>query len=226
MSNQSYQSNDIILPVKSFIPFVLEQLASCFACITNMFSIIIIISIKYKTQLFKYILVISLTSFAYSILWTITDLLELFLPDCYTKFVILIIMNEYFITCLAMMIVFIDVYISLQRLLILMNKTWLDKVSFTKSIIFFLALMLLYYLPIFAEFKIAPVDNSTYTLESTEYARSDLGITIRLILTSFRVMCLIIVLPFINICSSLVLKRHLNKKMKIKLKPSKILKKK
>lgn len=226
MLNQSYHKNHIVYPIRSFIPFLLNQLASSFAGILNLFSMIIILRIKETIQLFKYILVISSISFFYSILWIISDLIELFSPDTYSKFIFLIIVEEYLVSCLAMFIIFIDVYLALQRLFLLMNTTWLDKVSFNKSIIFFSALMLLYYLPVLAEFKISPVGNTTFTLERSEYARSRFGISIRLILTIFRVLCLILILPVINICTFLILRKHLRKKLKIQSKSSRVLKSK
>lgn len=126
---------------------------------------------------------------------------------------------EYFTSCLAIYCILIEIYISIKRYLLIINKRILERLSNGLVILVLGVISLIYYAPILFIYKIESyqvvVNNQTqtyYTTMSSYFGQTEIGKLIPTILSSVRAILVTIVLLIINIVSSLAFKRHMEKK--------------
>lgn len=197
--------------------FALKTCASMLAALTNLINIFVFSRMKLKNDILKYSLVISIADLLYSLIIIEISLVQFFYQALNQQVIKLIngkFLDEYFTSCVAIFILLIDVYISLQRYLIVTNKyTWYMKsVSFKASLMMILMLSLIYYLPSLALFRVEHICGGVYILDSTEFGRTTFGVVVRIVLNMGRILLLICVLPVMNIFIWIQLKRAMKKK--------------
>ena len=126
---------------------------------------------------------------------------------------------EYFTSCLAICCILIEIYISMKRYLLIINKRFLERLSNGLVIVMIAIISLIYYVPILFIYKIVPyqvvVNNQNQTYYSTlssDFGMTGFGKLIPTILSSVRTILVTIVLLVINIISSIAFKKHMKKK--------------
>lgn len=128
-----------------------------------------------------------------------------------------LVFDDYLTSCFAITNIFIELFLSLQRLFMITNKTFLQNLNPNKVLIFLCVIGLVYYIPVLFVRKIVKFDlsfaNKTgYGLEQTDFGKSDLGRTFPVILSTIRLVIASIVLFSINVVSLIKFKNHINKK--------------
>lgn len=199
------------------IDFALKTSASMLAALTNLINISVFSRMKLKNDVLKYSLVISIADLLYSSIIIEISLVQFFGQALNHQAINLIngkLLDEYFTSCIAIFILLIDVYISLQRYFLVTNKyTWhMKSVPFEASLMMILMLSLIFYLPSLALFRVEHICGDVYILDSTEFGRTTFGVVIRIVLNTGRILLLICVLPVINIFIWIQLKRAMKKK--------------
>lgn len=201
--------------------FVLKTSASVLAALTNLINIFVFSRMKLKNDVLKYSLVISIADLLYSLIITEISLVQFFGDDLNQQAIKLLnekFFDEYFTSCIAIFILLIDVYISLQRYFIVSNKYiwYMNCVPFKASFTVILMLSFAYYLPSLTLFRVKHICSDVYMLDLTEFGQTTFGVVIRIVLNMGRILLLICVLPIINIFIWLQLKRAMKKKKMLK----------
>jgi hypothetical protein len=134
-----------------------------FGVITNLINIIIFSNKKFRDKTFTYLLYHSISEFVYLSLVCVTTIpycasycSDLFKSSLLSKLIILYI-DSYFTSCLAIFAIFIEITISFQRYLVVSNSTFCGLIkngSPHKISIFLFIISIVYYLPVLIFFRI------------------------------------------------------------------------
>ena len=197
---------------------IFEILACFFGLITNSLSVLVFYKAKFKDISFKYMFV---TSFCDLIYLALTLIAEIFVDFertdesnfSYFQKMYLIWIDDYFTSCLALFCIQIDIVLSLQRYLILLNKSFCHKISYKIIMVVLFIVSLIYYLPVvFFKDIISKYSNET---NSTQYqaVKNQLGSSLFgnmsvILMSAFRFFLGIIVLTLINILNSCEFKKR------------------
>lgn len=141
----------------------------------------------------------------------------------------IILIDDYFTSCLAIFSILIEIVLSLQRYLILINKATFQKISHKWIICILFLISLLYYLPMLfrkniLSTKINYLTNGTvfvrtsYSIINTDFGSSPAGKTVPIVLTIIRIFLGTFLLTFVNIINTFKFRKRFNKRMQIKLK--------
>ncbi len=215
-SNFTLNSNCTEAPREPVFEFTLKTTASILAVLSNTINIVVFSRMKLKNDVLKYSLVISLADLLYSLIITEISFVQFYGQSASIQRVSKLMnekfLDEYFTSCIAIFILLVDAYISLQRYFIVTNRhIWIMKwAPFKMSLMFLLVVSLLYYLPSLALFRVEQVCENTFTLGSTEFGKTVFGAVIRIALNTGRILLLICVLPVLNIFIWIQLKKTMD----------------
>lgn len=92
-----------------------------------------------------------------------------------------------------------DLYFSIQRCMIVINKNFLKMLSFTRLILILNFISLVYYLPFLWLYEIELTKDNGYIMKINNFGNSQFGRIIAITLTSIRLVILIVFIPSINI---------------------------
>lgn len=191
-----------------FIFLICYEVASGFAIISNSMIIFTLFFMTLKHITLKYMLVISISDLLWSSCAFFYTLYEYYYGnDYFTKLFLAFIIDEYFTSVLAILVILCNIYIAMDRLLNTMTKTWFQKISFKISLAILLVTSLLYYAPVFSLYKVDEVAPAEYALHITHFAMTDFGSRIAKIQTYTRIGLLLGFLPITNVCIGLQLRR-------------------
>lgn len=194
----------------------LEYLPHLFVClfgiVTNSISILVFTNSQIKEPIFKYMLAISISDLIYCSLlcFESMSLCDTCFSETYFKEFFRLYVLEYFCGCLAIFIILIDLAISTERSMIVVNKECLKKISIKLVLLTFSIISLLYYSPILFSFTIKLKDG-TYGFVINDFGRL-VGEKIIIGLQSMRIIFSIILIPCINMNSAWRLKRLFKKR--------------
>lgn len=180
---------------------------------------------------------LSNSSYKFMLANTLNNLLYLFLVMCYhiyfivtifvdeNRFVFLIVhiaIMEYLTSCMAIFNLLIQIYLTLQRIFLVLNKSYLQNTNTLLPILIISFVSLMYYVPILFIQKVA---TNTMTLANetssqiekisivpTKFGSTELGKSVRIILSSGRIFLATILLSVVNIVCYFVYRRFLAKK--------------
>lgn len=200
------------------------------ACVTNLINLIIFRNPKLNDQTYKFLLVIAFNDFAYSCQLMLLQLGKLCVTgSCApnTKYAVLllhIVCFEYTTSCLAIMNIFIELYMTVQRLSMVKNKKFMESISFRKIIIFLTIISFVYYSPVLFLTKIDTIyiKNSTmpqdYSLKLSSFGNSSIGRLIPTVLSLIRIFLVTVVLFVLNVITIISFKKYFAKKTVLRLK--------
>lgn len=192
-------------------------------------NIAVFIRLRDKDPIYKFLLLASVLDLLYLGFLAITNLFNCGTPcasinsTLLAKLYILLI-DDYLSSSIAFNNVLVEIFLSLQRLYIIMNKRfWVDERRF-KSVVIALALFALafYYPVIFLKRIIVRSSSSNehandvvYAFVSTEFGKSEVGKAVPSILSGIRIFLATICLFVINAITFIMFKKHLRKKQRL-----------
>lgn len=202
-----------------------------FGSITNLINAIIFRNKEFKDNVFKYLLINSISEFIYLFILNLTvfsycgsfcgpNIRESF----YAKFILLYI-DIYITSCLAMFSIFIELTVSLQRLLVVSNLNICKIIKqgspyLVMSIL--LIISLITYLPFIITQKISRISFSNETTENTNYyeikkiIKSNFNSYYGVFITVFRGPVCTFFLTIINLRTLIKFKKQMQRKQLIK----------
>lgn len=128
-----------------------------------------------------------------------------------------IAIDNYLTSCLAVYSVLIELFLSIDRLLILSNRLMLVNVSLRHAIICIALISLLFYLPVLflQRIELTGDNEDGSILVTTSFGQTDFGKIIPTLLTVVRLFLILVCLFSINIVTLVKFKRYVSKKTKI-----------
>jgi hypothetical protein len=219
---------------------VIRIIQSLLGMLTSFVCICIFIQkpiLKSKSSTFKYLLAMSANDFVYMLCLIVWIILSKFtciinknmhtphgLECSHFTLVYHIFISSYLTSAMALFDILLEIYLTLDRLFVIMNKKFPFKCSTTMSLIASLATFsLIFYSPILFLNRIAIIQNEEkYSiLEYTEFGKSKLGKSVPIILSLFRFFLVSIVLLILNVITIVEFKFfHTKKNCIIKSAPS------
>lgn len=212
--------------------FYLRPFICIFGLLSNIVnSIIFYFSPKLKHSTYRLMLVISIVDIFYlSILLTST-----FISDCrqycihmryrYNVKQFELYAEDYFSSCLALFVIFIEIMLSTKRYLIMSNSRKFRS-EFYNNITLAMAFLvsLIYYIPVIYVKEIieSPMDfeknnnRTAFILIKSSFGKSNVGKAIPVILASIRLVLATILLSAINVLTTLRFKYRIKHKGKVK----------
>lgn len=201
------------------ITFIHEPIICLFGLVTNLFNILIFFKLKDQDKSFKYMLIISINDFLHLALnvYAFTFYCNNFyLNQTYSAQIFRLFIKDYLVKCSAVFTILIDIFLSLERYMVLLNKKYLTRNSHHNILlIILLFISLLYYFPVLFLVDIKPIEtmNSTnqnfegYTLKNNHFG-SLYGEMIQIFLTSFRTFLFMIVISAFNLMNAYELRQR------------------
>ncbi len=196
------------------LSFYLSLIVSIFGVVTNLLNIFVFLSNRanMKHQIFTFMLAISSVDLAYCALltyksWSTCEICQLY--TVYFTQLYTIIVFDYITSCLAIFNILIDIIVSFERYLIVVNSRYLRRIS-TQAVIWFVGVFsLLYYSPVLFMKSIEAIENSSesFRLVLTSFGKSILAKIVLIVLQSVRIFLSVLLLPTINILTAVQLKR-------------------
>ncbi len=196
------------------LSFYLSLIVSIFGVVTNLLNIFVFLSNRanMKHQIFTFMLAISSVDLAYCALltyksWSTCERCQLY--TVYFTQLYTLIVFDYITSCLAIFNILIDIIVSFERYLIVVNSRYLRRIS-TQAVIWFVGVFsLLYYSPVLFMKSIEAIENSSesFRLVLTSFGRSILAKIVLIVLQSVRIFLSVLLLPTINILTAVQLKR-------------------
>jgi hypothetical protein len=150
-NNLTAESTEVPHPVSGFI---LRELAGLFSIISNCLTLIILAKIEHKSELFKQLIVIAVCELFYSVFSNFYLIFEYFISNKLFAKVIIIILDEFVTAVLTLIVILLNIYISIQRFLLLANIRILDNIKFHVSIIILICFSILFYVPLFFLYEV------------------------------------------------------------------------
>jgi hypothetical protein len=138
--------------------------------------------------------------------------------------IFLMIIREYFSSCMAVFNLLIQIFLSLQRIFLVLNKNLLQNISVIKSILILASISLIFYSPILTIQRIElSHPNATsnanmsllYSIVKTDFGNTAFGQQVRTIVSSFRIFLATVLLTIANIINFIAFKRYFDKRKKM-----------
>jgi hypothetical protein len=258
MFNNSTSPSDLAYPVKNLsffeekyldytrfkiddtIILICESMGVC----TSIINIIVFLNKKLRVNtIFKVLTVMSIADFFYLGLSHIKYISKLYCASndmfkCLSKMkqidhIFYLIVDQYITSCLAIFNIMIEIYLTIDRLLMVCNSHWLKKIKTKIMIEVIGGIAIFYYLPVFflwtvvEEVYIVQETGqiaSIYSQLPSPFGDSAAGKSIPITLSFIRVFNVTIVLLTLNVINIIKFRSYFAKKSNIKFKPtSKIL---
>jgi hypothetical protein len=225
-------SNFDFKPLAEFSSTDYEVSITCsFSALTSLFNIIVFSHPNLKDPTFKILLLVSLVDFCYMTLvmynGTVAAKCDQSPILCGEQgqiagYMGILIVNNYFNSCLAIFNIMMEIYLSVNRLLLIQNITLIKDVTVRTVGPIFGSLALIYYLPsLFANRldktgKVYVYRNQTfvdYALVLTEFGSSPVGQWVTSAIQILRIVLVVLVIFPINIVSIFLFQKYLSRKM-------------
>lgn len=218
--SQNESSNSTIEYIINYNEYAFAFL-SLIGSITSIINILVFLNNKLNDPVFKYYLTKSFLDFFYAFSLTFYPLIgcgticnQLYGTLLTTHLYNIIIVNYLTSSC-AIIVIFIELFVSVQRLFIILNKSWLMNANPKYVLTILIILGILYYSPIIFVQRIIEIDINEYQVEYTEFGNSYVGRLIPLILSSIRLVLASIVLLLVNLITLFHFRKHIKKKSSI-----------
>jgi hypothetical protein len=210
----------------------------CIALIASFTNILVFSSSTLKEQLYRWLLIISISNALYSGLLILTTIVcyrngaalisaefECDLISCNVLSVLFIIMAEYFTSCLAILNIFIEMYLTAQRICIITAKRVpIFKREYLKYVCSaFVATSFLIYSPLLLMNEVELVEhnhtykhqNRDYHVAKTEFSKSKQGIMIVNSLNIFRIFLVCVALLGLNLTALIKYRIYFRRKFSL-----------
>ena len=204
-----------------------------FGMITNILNIIIFLNSQMKDSSFKYMLAISISDLFY-----LSILSYQFIGYCdecsfnrnYLLQIYTFVFDQYLSRCLAIFNILAEIFLSIQRYTVLINRQYLRQTTHKWLIISLFVISLLFYMPLLFFKQIIEIKNSLNftsdvsgsSLQYNQLGESYIGEIIPIILTSIRIFLGTFILTAINILNATELRRRFNHSISTETNSSKL----
>ncbi len=138
--------------------------------------------------------------------------------------IFLMIIREYFSSCMAVFNLLIQIFLSIQRIFLVTNKRFFQNISVIKSVSILAFVSLVFYSPILTIQKIELSQSNTtlnhsesrlYSIVKTDFGSTAFGEHVRTIVSSFRIFLATVLLTIVNTINFIAFKRYFNKRKKL-----------
>jgi hypothetical protein len=209
--------------VTKSLPFVAMPIICVFGMVTNGLNAAVFMHPRMKDASFKYLLFMSLTEMVYlgmNVMLFVTYCDECHITRTYATQVYLLISREFLSRSFIMFNILCNIFLSLQRYMILKNRAYMKSTSHIYLISFLFVFSLIYYLPVFSLRRISLIQNDSnnnvttsdeYRLENNEFGSSLEGKLVLTLLQSFRFFIGSLVLGFFNFLNIYELKKRFSR---------------
>ena len=209
--------------VEKSLPFVAMPIICVFGMVTNGLNAAVFMHPRMKDASFKYLLFMSLTEMVYlslNVMLFITYCDDCHVTRTYATQVYLLISREFLSRSFIMFNILCNIFLSLQRYMILKNRAYMKTTSHIYLIGFLFVFSLVYYLPVFSLRRISVIkadlhnvttSENEYKLEYNEFGSSLEGKLVITLLQSFRFFLGSIVLGVFNFLNIYELKKRFSR---------------
>ena len=220
MSTASYSSSEFYFSLS-------RTIAHTLGILTNGICVAVFLNPKMKDISFKYMLTQSINDCIYFSILAFNLLSVCSIDEVRTSLgIYLYFMISYLVSSiLAIFYIFIEIWLSLNRYLMLKNKKSLDKLfSFKKTLFFIAILSFIYYFPQAFLYEIKSSKNFTltnktiYSHEHSTFSKTNFGQILFIFLEVLRIFMNSLLVPFINILFMIEHRKRSNKKAEIRAK--------
>lgn len=227
--------NDTLLNITTIVDSLVVNNAngsyldwSDYVCIViivfGIFSVLVSIKVflhpKLNDQVYKFLLVESVNDFVYLVFLA-------FYPVAYhpnldhtlASRVYYYAIDYYLTSCMAVMNIFVELFLSAQRLSIVLNKSFLKNVSFKWATIGIACASLVYYAPILSLKTFVRVNGTAnqYVLERSSFGQTTFGKLIMPMLSVIRAFLVSVCLSILNFVCLFRFRAYLKNKAKLKI---------
>ena len=220
MSTASYSSAEFYFSLS-------KTIVNTFGILTNGICVVVFFNSKMKDISFKYMLTQSINDCIYFSILAFNFLNVCSIDEVRTSLGIHLyfIISNLVSSILAIFYIFIEIWLSLNRYLMLKNKKSLDKLFSFKKTLFFLAILsFIYYFPQAFLYEIKSNTNSTstnktiYFHEHSTFSKTNFGKILFIFLEVLRIFLNSLLVPFINILFMIEYRKRSKKKAEIRAK--------
>jgi len=169
--------------------------------ISHIINIVVLLSPELKDKGYKFMLANSVNNMFYLLLCGIYDFF-ICRNGCekidkpLLLIIYFIVIDEYLTSCMAVFNLFIQIFLSLQRIFLVLNKSAFQNISVVKFILILASISLIFYSPILTIQRIEPSQSNTtsnessskvYSIVRTDFGKTAFGECIPTVLSSFRI---------------------------------------
>ncbi|CAF1012232.1 unnamed protein product [Brachionus calyciflorus] len=210
--NQSLLTTDFIINWNEYLFSILCFLGS----ITSLINIFIFYKIRLKDQIFKYYLTTSIIDFGYTLILGLNSIVNCG-TSCKERTESLVgkfyelILCEYLTSSFAITGILIDLFVSVQRLLVVVSNPVLTYLNPSFVVIVLITAGLFYYIPVLFVKKISEIGPKVYKLQYTQFGNSEFGKVVPIFLSSIRLILASVILFIINLFTLFQLTKRIKK---------------
>ena len=146
LSNSTSSYNEETFKIFKNFNIGLALATATFCIISSSISIWTFRNIQNKSRLISYVMVVSILNCIYLFCFFFICLIRSQKKSYFLNLVD-ILLTKYLTSCIAILIILIDIFISVQRLFLVLNKSFMKNVSFSVSLIILVIISMIYYLP-------------------------------------------------------------------------------
>lgn len=211
-------NSTVDLPYETFALKYLPGLIICImGVVTNFISIIVCLNPRLKYPVFKFMLLTSINDCLYCFILAFESIS--FCNSCYAHVnfytnVYTVYVAGYISSSLAILNILIELFISLERYLIILNSPYLKQISYIHVTILLMILSFVYYVPVLFASKVVLVQGSGYTIHKTEFGKAS-GEIILILLQGSRLIISVLIIPLLNTVIIVSLSSMLKKRASI-----------
>ena len=205
---------------------------SCFGSIFQALNLFVLSSKKLKDSSYKYMFANSLNNLLYFLLVMLFHIYFIITLIHQKKSLLFLICQiailEYLTSCMAIFNLIVQILLSIQRILMILNKQLFQNLSPYRGIIVITIFSLFYYIPVLTiqKIELASLTNMTtnhtnhgyeqnYAIVSTEFGKTSFGKSIRTILSIGRIVLATVVLSIVNIVNYYLFRKFFDKKVNL-----------
>lgn len=178
---------------------------------------------KFADQIYKYFIFTSANDFIYCfilsfyVLVACGSICDKLRSKTYLSQFYLLFFGDYLTSALALIGIIIEIFVSLQRLFLILNKSLMQNLKPILVILIISLFCLMFYLPILFVRAIVPLGDNKFQIVISEFGSTNFGAIIPSIISAFRLFLASCVMLIINLITLGHFKKYLNKKNKIKI---------
>lgn len=174
-----------------------------FGSITSLINILVLSNKKLKDPVYSYYLTSTIIDFIYITIIAFKIFIVCgskcnFRKNHLSTLIYNLYFQDYFTSCLAINNILLEIYVSLQRFMIISNKKFLQNSRPILVIVFISIFSIFYYLPVIFLKRLVSIPNENFVLENTKFGSSSFGKIISIILSLTRLILASMVLFLIN----------------------------
>jgi hypothetical protein len=218
-NNNSSSSNICLGLIKLNWPELLYASICVFGSLPVIINVSIFLSPTLKDHIYKFLLFEAIVDLLYLICIGLSIVFSCGSPCAYVESKLIakiysLVIYDYATSCMAITNIFIELFLAIQRLFVIMNKPFLiENNLFICGTLTLLSMA--YYLPVFFLKSIVKLDNDKYDVVWSEFGRASSGQLLYTFLSTFRLFLVTVCLFSINLFTFLKFQQHIARKAQL-----------